>query len=306
VQVGADAVLVRGTGLRNAAAPDEPIDVGNAGTLMRLLPGWLAAQEGRTYSFFQGRPNSAGNPFWRFWKFPDKDRLELTKDEPGADEVEDKYNRAATYYLTAERLQAHGAPGRVELYKRFLEVFARGLKLSGENCVRVEIPYGDAHIAGLYTRAEGVDGPAPILVQLNGLDSTKEMKYRVGLPAWLAKRGVSSLVIDQPGTGEALRLHGMHAVYDSERWASKVVDWLETRADVDARRIGLIGWSNGGSTVLSASNLHHHDVAAAIVKPAFAIAFYPGCESDLKRGYSPAAPLPGSRTWASPLPSLSR
>jgi 3-phosphoshikimate 1-carboxyvinyltransferase len=50
VQVGADQVLVRGTGLRDAAAPVEPIDVGNAGTLMRLLPGWLAAQEGRSYT----------------------------------------------------------------------------------------------------------------------------------------------------------------------------------------------------------------------------------------------------------------
>lgn len=158
----------------------------------------------------------------------------------------DKYNRAATYYLTAERLQAHGASGRIELYRRFLDVFARGLKLSGENCVRVEIPYGDAHISGLYTRAEGVDGPAPILVQVNGLDSTKEMKYRVGLPQWLAKRGVSSLVIDQPGTGEALRLHGMHAVPESETWASKVVDWLETRDDVDGKRIGLEGVSLGG------------------------------------------------------------
>ena len=69
------------------------------------------------------------------------------------------------------------------------------------------------------------------------------------------------------------------------------IAYLADRADVDVGRIGLIGWSNGGSTVLSASNLHHRDVAAAIVKPAFAIAFYPGCESDLKRGYSPAAPL---------------
>jgi dienelactone hydrolase len=69
------------------------------------------------------------------------------------------------------------------------------------------------------------------------------------------------------------------------------IAYLADRADVDAKRIGMIGWSNGGSTVLSASNLHHRDVAAAIVKPAFAIAFYPGCESDLKRGYSPAAPL---------------
>ena len=30
------------------ARPDEPIDVGNAGTLMRLLPGWLACQHGGT------------------------------------------------------------------------------------------------------------------------------------------------------------------------------------------------------------------------------------------------------------------
>jgi dienelactone hydrolase len=72
------------------------------------------------------------------------------------------------------------------------------------------------------------------------------MKYRVGLPQWLAKRGVSSLVIDQPGTGEALRLHGLHAVPESETWASKVVDWLETHEEVDAKRIGLEGVSLGG------------------------------------------------------------
>ena len=50
VQVGADEVLVRGTGLRDAGVPDGPIDVGNAGTLMRLLPGWLAAQDGRSFT----------------------------------------------------------------------------------------------------------------------------------------------------------------------------------------------------------------------------------------------------------------
>src|ERR1700680_2773425 len=36
-------------------------------------------QEGRTYSFYHGRPNSLGVLFWRFYKFPDKDRIELTK-----------------------------------------------------------------------------------------------------------------------------------------------------------------------------------------------------------------------------------
>ena len=158
----------------------------------------------------------------------------------------DKYGRAASYYLTCERLQAHGAPGRLELYRRFLDTFARGIALAKENCERVEIPYEGKHLSALYVRAEGVTGRAPVLVQLNGLDSTKEMKYRVGLPAWLAKRGVASLLVDQPGTGEALRLHDLHARYDTEHWASRVVDYLETRDDIDPRRIGCEGVSLGG------------------------------------------------------------
>ena len=158
----------------------------------------------------------------------------------------EKLLRAAIYLLTAERMQSHGSPGRMELYRRMLRLFDRGNAMTQANCERILVPYGEAHLAGLYVRAEGVRGAAPILVQLNGLDSTKEMKYFVGLPRWLATRGVSSLVIDQPGTGEALRLHDMKAVYNSEVWASKVVDYLETRPDVDRRRIGLEGVSLGG------------------------------------------------------------
>jgi dienelactone hydrolase len=158
----------------------------------------------------------------------------------------EKLNRAASYLITAERLLAHGAEGRLALFRRHLELFAEGVALSGENCVRVEIPYEGTHLSALYVRAEGVAGRAPVLVQLNGLDSTKEMKYRVGLPAWLAKRGVSSLLVDQPGTGEALRLQGLTARFDSEHWASRVVDWLETRDDVDPKRIGCEGVSLGG------------------------------------------------------------
>jgi 3-phosphoshikimate 1-carboxyvinyltransferase len=42
-------LVIRGCGMRNAMAPSNPIDVGNAGTLMRLLPGWLAFQQGRSF-----------------------------------------------------------------------------------------------------------------------------------------------------------------------------------------------------------------------------------------------------------------
>ncbi|PTL55445.1 3-phosphoshikimate 1-carboxyvinyltransferase [Paraconexibacter algicola] len=50
VQRGPDEIVVRGTGLRESSEVDGPIDVGNAGTLMRLLPGLLASQEGRSYT----------------------------------------------------------------------------------------------------------------------------------------------------------------------------------------------------------------------------------------------------------------
>jgi 3-phosphoshikimate 1-carboxyvinyltransferase len=46
---GPDELTITGVGLRGARPPGGPIDVGNAGTLMRLLPGWLAAQGGRAF-----------------------------------------------------------------------------------------------------------------------------------------------------------------------------------------------------------------------------------------------------------------
>jgi len=195
-------------------------------------------------------PDAAGTQAFRETWVQMADRLCELADEDKARgrlfSAGEKINRAATYLITAERLQAHGSPGRVALYRRHLDLFAEGLRLCGERCERIEIPYEGKHLAALYIPAEGVSGPAPLLVQVNGLDSTKEMKYRVGLPAWLAKRGVASLIVDQPGTGEALRLQELTARYDSEHWASRVFDWLETRSDVDAKRIGMEGVSLGG------------------------------------------------------------
>ncbi len=49
VEIHGEDLVIRGTGLREAREPDATIDVGNAGTLLRLLPGWLAAQEGRSF-----------------------------------------------------------------------------------------------------------------------------------------------------------------------------------------------------------------------------------------------------------------
>ena len=76
-------------------------------------------------------------------------------------------------------------------------------------------------------------GPAPVIVLVNGLDSTKEHMYCSGHWEELAARGISCLMLDQPGTGEALRLQGLTARIDTEAWAGAAVDWLATRDDVD-------------------------------------------------------------------------
>jgi 3-phosphoshikimate 1-carboxyvinyltransferase len=50
VELRADELLIRGVGLRNAAPVTGAIYVGNAGTLMRLLPGWLSFQPGMSFT----------------------------------------------------------------------------------------------------------------------------------------------------------------------------------------------------------------------------------------------------------------
>jgi dienelactone hydrolase len=157
-----------------------------------------------------------------------------------------KLDRAATYYITCERMQPAHSEIRREIYAKQQRCFRRGMELMRDPASRVEIPYQGGVIAGIFVPAEGIAGPAPLIIMVNGLDSTKEMIYRVGLPRALARRGVSTLVIDQPGTGEALRLHDLAAVYNAEEWATPVFDFIAADPRVDPRRIGMHGVSLGG------------------------------------------------------------
>ena len=157
-----------------------------------------------------------------------------------------KLKRASIYYVTAERMQGHGHPGRKQTFKKALDAFERGTTYARDNVQRVEIPYaGDKKLSGLLTLAEG-DGPHPIVIFCNGLDSCKEMLWLGGFPYALTKRGISCLCVDQPGTGEALRLENLPATYASEEWASAWVDWLVEQPFVDPQRIGMTGISLGG------------------------------------------------------------
>ena len=158
-----------------------------------------------------------------------------------------KYGRAATYYITAERMQNRHFEPRRRAYSRMLESFARYIELAELNCQRVEIPYQGKTLAGLFVRAERSDGsPAPCIAFFNGLDSTKEMIFGSRIGQELSRRGISTLMVDQPGVGEALRLNNLRAVVEAEVWAGACVDALERRPDVDRNFLGICAWSLGG------------------------------------------------------------
>jgi pimeloyl-ACP methyl ester carboxylesterase len=155
--------------------------------------------------------------------------------------------RASNYLAQAERMLAHSDPNRIPTYKRLLELAEKAFALHSPRVSRVEIPYEGTTLPAYFSQAPAADdGPVPVIILVNGLDSTKEHMYSSGHWEELAARGISCLMLDQPGTGEALRLQGLPARIDTEVWAGAVVDWLETRDDVDASRIGIVGWSLGG------------------------------------------------------------
>jgi pimeloyl-ACP methyl ester carboxylesterase len=68
------------------------------------------------------------------------------------------------------------------------------------------------------------------------------------------------LLVDNPGVGEALRKNGLRNTPEAEAPAAACVDYLETRPDVDRRRIGMMALSLGG----------YHASRAVAYEPRFA------------------------------------
>lgn len=157
------------------------------------------------------------------------------------------YFRATNYLCQAERMLSRADSDRIRTHHRVLELAQKSFALRHARISRVAVPYESTALPAYFSQAPAADeGPAPVVVLVNGLDSTKEHMYTAGHWQELAARGISCLMLDQPGTGESLRLQGLPARIDAEVWASAAVDWLENRSDIDASRIGIVGWSLGG------------------------------------------------------------
>ena len=156
-----------------------------------------------------------------------------------------KYRRACIYWFTAERMTGHRQPEKMVFYTAMLECFAASVRLRDEPIEAVTIPYAGTTLPALFHRAPQ-PGRRPAMIHFDGFDVTKEWMSLSGIAHELALRGVSTLMVDHPGIGAALRLQGLSMNHDSERWARAAMDWLEQRPDVSADEVGVIAMSLGG------------------------------------------------------------
>lgn len=147
-----------------------------------------------------------------------------------------------------------------------------------------------------------VTGPAPAMLLLHGCgglyDSRGRLSRRmVEYADWLNAQGVHVLVTDSlTPRGErelcTQRLKQRAVTQTNRRRdALGALQWLAVQPGVDGSRLGLMGWSHGGSAVLAATQRDQAEVKAASVQPAFAVAFYPGCSDPLRQAWQPVAPL---------------
>jgi dipeptidyl aminopeptidase/acylaminoacyl peptidase len=123
----------------------------------------------------------------------------------------------------------------VGVYRKALPYF----DFPGEH---VAIPYeAGASLFGILRKPWHAPKP-PVVILLPGLDSVKEELHAYGDD--FLRRGMAVLAIDGPGQGEMEFEHAMR--FDYEAPLRYAIDYLETRPDVAADRVGLLGVSLGG------------------------------------------------------------
>src|SRR3984957_6156998 len=153
--------------------------------------------------------------------------------------------KANADYIRAWRLYSFGrwpipaSPGKQHSYEKALEAFRAHARFMDPPLEIVRIPFEGKEIIGYLRLPKNVNGPVPLVLAVNGLDSRKEdlaESFRAILPF-----GIGFLAVDGPGTGQ----NPIKVSENAERVLSRVLDYIATRPEIDKNRVAMHGVSWG-------------------------------------------------------------
>ena len=153
--------------------------------------------------------------------------------------------KANADYVRAWRLYSFGrwpipaSAGKQRSYEKAIQAFLAHTKFLDPPLEVVHIPFEGKEIIGYLRLPKNATGPVPLVIAVNGLDSRKEdltESFGAILPF-----GIGFLAVDGPGTGQA----PIKVSETSERMLSRVVDYAQSRPEIDKTRIAFHGVSWG-------------------------------------------------------------
>ena len=153
--------------------------------------------------------------------------------------------KANADYIRAWRIYSFGrwpvpaSPGKQRAYAKAIEAFRAHARFWDPPLEIVHIPFEGSEIVGYLRLPKNAPGPVPLVLAISGLDSRKEdlsESFSATLPT-----GIGFFAVDGPGTGQA----PIKVSPTADRMFSCVLDYLQTRREVDKTRIAVHGVSWG-------------------------------------------------------------
>jgi esterase FrsA len=160
-------------------------------------------------------------------------------------------------YIRAWRLYSFGrwpipaSPGKQRSYQKAIEAFLDHAKFYDPPLEVVHIPFEGKEISAYLRLPKNGKGPVPLVIAVNGLDSRKEdltESFGAILPF-----GVGYLAVDGPGTGQ----NPIKATDTAERVLSKVIDYAQSRPEIDKSRLAMHGVSWGAYWATKMAIIEH-------------------------------------------------
>ena len=153
--------------------------------------------------------------------------------------------KANADYIRAWRVYSFGrwpypdSPGKQRAYAKAIEAFLAHARFWDPPLEVLHIPFEGSEIIAYLRLPKNAKDPVPLVIAVNGLDSRKEdltESFGAILPF-----GIGFLAVDGPGTGQS----PIKASETADRMLSRVIDYVQTRPEVDKTKIAIHGVSWG-------------------------------------------------------------